>query len=138
MWYFKLFGLIVKIISIERDKCFAFPALHLVFSIFLFLYCKHWCLFLVWLFVPLLIIVELFLWFGWSMVFILALRGFHVKQIMSLVSSWFLFALYILLVLLTGSCKFGRIYFRCLLLCYWVCYCVGLFFPSGLASCMSF
>jgi len=74
MWYFKLSGWIVKTIYGEGDKCFKFPALHLGFSIFLFLYCKHWCLVLVWAFVahfsalvrdslvPLLIIVELFLW----------------------------------------------------------------------------
>ena len=40
----------------------------------------------------------------------------------------FYFALYILLVFLTSSCKFGKIYFHCLLLSYWICYCVDFFF----------
>jgi len=41
----------------------------------------------------------------------------------------FYFVLYILLVFLTGSCKFGGIYFCCLLLYYRVCYCIDLFSP---------
>ena len=88
IYWFKLSGWIVQPISGEVDKCFAFHALPLVFFIFLFLYCKHLCLVLVWLFVahfstlvgdflvPLLIIMELFLWSGWLVIFTLALRGF--------------------------------------------------------------
>ena len=61
---------------LEREISASVSTLHLVFFIFLFLYCKHWCLVLVWLFVasfsalvgesliPLLIIVDLFFWSG--------------------------------------------------------------------------
>ena len=31
------------------------------------------------------------------------------------------------MLLLISSCKFGEIYFHCLLLCYKICYCVDLF-----------
>ena len=86
-WYFKLFGWIVKKISGERDKCFAFSTLHFEVSSSC-LHCKPWRFVLIWLFIAyfsalfgdslvfLLIIVELFLWSGRLVIFTLALRGF--------------------------------------------------------------
>ena len=55
------------------------------------------------------------------------IEGFFTLNKSSLFFFNFYFALYILFVLLTGSYKFGGIYFHYLLLYYRVCYCVGLF-----------
>ena len=76
-------------ISEQGDKCFAVYVLLLgSFFFLLILHWKHWCLILdCWLqhvfgalignyLVPLLIIVELFLWSARPMVFTLTLRGY--------------------------------------------------------------
>ena len=87
MWYFKLFGWIVKKISGERDKYFTFSTLYFWISSSC-LYYTTWRPVLIWLFVvhfsvlvgdslvSLLIIVKLFLWSGRPVIFTLTLRGF--------------------------------------------------------------
>ena len=47
-------------------------------------------------------------------------RFFTLNNLCLLCALNFYFTLYILLVFLIGCCKFEEIYFRCLLLCYWV------------------
>ena len=86
-WYLKLSGWIGKKISGERDKCFTLSALF--FGILSScLYCTNWGFVSIWLFVTRFsalvggylvssfIIVKLFLWSGWPVIFILALRDF--------------------------------------------------------------
>ena len=87
MWYLKLFSWIVKSISGGRNKYFVFSFLYFEVSSFC-LYCINWRFVLIWLFVTcftaligdshvsLLIIVNLFLWSGRSMIFTLAFRVF--------------------------------------------------------------